>query len=145
MKVYLDSIGCRLNHSEIETMARQLLANGHEIARDAATADTVIINTCAVTAEAARDARNRTRRLHRINPETEIVLTGCYATIAPDELGQVAGAGRIIPNAQKAQLVQMLDPKAIIDLPVFDREPIMREFLAGGAGGECRCGSGWLE
>ncbi len=138
MKVYLDSIGCRLNHSEIETMARQLLANGHEIARNAATADTVIINTCAVTAEAARDARNRTRRLHRINPETEIVLTGCYATIAPDELGQVAGAGRIIPNAQKAQLVQMLDPKAIIDLPVFDREPIMREFLAGGAGGHTR-------
>ena len=137
MKVYLDSIGCRLNHSEIETMARQLLANGHEIARDAATADTVIINTCAVTAEAARDARNRARRWRRANPGSDIVLTGCYATIAPETLRQATG-GRIIPNAQKAQLVQMLDPKAIIDLPVFDREPIMREFLAGGAGGHTR-------
>jgi len=138
MKVYLDSIGCRLNHSEIETMARQLMANGHEIVRDAATADTVIINTCAVTAEAARDARSRTRRLRRTNPGSEIVLTGCYATIAPDELAQVEGAGRIIPNAQKAQLVQILDPKAVIELPVFDREPIMREFLAGGMGAHTR-------
>ena len=49
MKVYLHSIGCRLNQSEIETMGRQLLAAGHEVVNEAETADTVIINTCAVT------------------------------------------------------------------------------------------------
>jgi threonylcarbamoyladenosine tRNA methylthiotransferase MtaB len=96
MKVYLNSIGCRLNQSEIETMARQLLAAGHEIVTDTAVADKVIINTCAVTAEAARDARSQTRRIHRDNPTAEIVLTGCYATIAPDELAQVEGAGRVV-------------------------------------------------
>jgi threonylcarbamoyladenosine tRNA methylthiotransferase MtaB len=133
MKVYLDSIGCRLNHSEMETMARQLLANGHEMVVEAGTADTVILNTCAVTAEAARDARNRANRFHRANPEAEIVLTGCYATIAPDEVAKVEGVGRVVVNAQKAQLVQLLDPKARLDLPVFDQEPIMREFLAGAA------------
>lgn len=138
MKVYLDSIGCRLNHSEIETIARQLLANGHEIVTDAESADTAVINTCAVTAEAARDARSRTRRLHRTNSETEIVLTGCYATIAPEELAHVTGASRIIPNAQKAQLVQILDPQAMIDLPEFDREPVMREYLAGHKGAHTR-------
>ncbi|MCA9968402.1 MAG: hypothetical protein KC423_29355, partial [Anaerolineales bacterium] len=58
MKVYLHSIGCRLNQSEIETMARQLLASGHEIVDEASQADKVVINTCAVTAEAARDARS---------------------------------------------------------------------------------------
>jgi threonylcarbamoyladenosine tRNA methylthiotransferase MtaB len=131
MKVYLHSIGCRLNQSEIETMARQLLAAGHEIVDDTAVADTAIINTCAVTAAAARDGRNLTRRLHRANPAAEVVLTGCYATIAPQELARVAGAGRIVPNREKDQLVQLLDPQARINLPVFDQEPVLRELRSG--------------
>ena len=134
MKVFLHSIGCRLNHSEIETMARQLLAAGHEIVADAGAADKVIINTCAVTAEAARDGRSLTRRIHRDNAGAEIVLTGCYATIAPQELARVQGAGRIIANKDKASLIQILDPQARIDLPVFDKEPILRDFLAGNVG-----------
>jgi threonylcarbamoyladenosine tRNA methylthiotransferase MtaB len=115
-------------------MARQLLAAGHEIVTETAVADKVIINTCAVTAEAAKDARSMTRRIHRQNDAAEILLTGCYATIAPEELGNVAGAGRIVVNKDKANLVPMLDPKARIDLPLFDQEPVMREFLAGTAG-----------
>ncbi|MCA9929500.1 MAG: tRNA (N(6)-L-threonylcarbamoyladenosine(37)-C(2))-methylthiotransferase MtaB [Anaerolineales bacterium] len=138
MKVYLHSIGCRLNHSEIETMARKLLAAGHEIVAEAADADKVIVNTCAVTAEAARDARTFTRRTHRQNETAEIVLTGCYATIAPNELANIEGAGRIVTNPNKAQLVQMIDPQARIELPVFDQEPIMREYLAGGMGAHTR-------
>ena len=138
MKVFLNSIGCRLNQSEIETMARQLLAAGHEIVTESAEADKVIINTCAVTAEAARDARSQTRRIHRSNPGAEIVLTGCYATIAPDELGKVQGASRVVVNQQKAQLVQMLDPKARIELPLFEQEPVLREFLAGSMGANTR-------
>ncbi len=131
MKIYLASIGCRLNQSEIETMARQLLANGHEVVQDATMADKVIINTCAVTHEAARDARKLTRRFHRQNDLAEIVLTGCYATIAPDELAQVAGVGKIFNNRDKDRLVQILDPQAVISLPTYDREPFMREFLGG--------------
>jgi threonylcarbamoyladenosine tRNA methylthiotransferase MtaB len=134
MKVFLHSIGCRLNQSEIETMARQLMAAGHELVADAAEADKAIINTCAVTREAAKDARSMTRRIHRANGEAEIVLTGCYATIAPKELAKVQGAGRIVANSEKGQLVQLLDPQARIELPVFDQEPIMREFLAGSGG-----------
>ena len=134
MKVYLHSIGCRLNQSEMETTARQLLAAGHEVVTDTAVADKVIINTCAVTAEAARDARTLTRRIHRHNTEAEIILTGCYATIAPAELAQVQGARRIVVNKDKEQLVQLLDPQARIELPVFEQEPIMRHLLAGTVG-----------
>lgn len=134
MKVFLDSIGCRLNQSEIETMARQLRAAGHDIVTDAAQADKVVINTCAVTSEASRDARRMTRRIHRNNEDAEILLTGCYATIAPEELSAVKGAGRVVLNKDKDSLVQLIDPKARIDLPVFDREPIMREFLHGNVG-----------
>jgi threonylcarbamoyladenosine tRNA methylthiotransferase MtaB len=134
MKVFLHSIGCRLNQSEMETMARQLLAAGHEIVTDSAEADKAIINTCAVTREAAKDARNITRRLHRQNEQTEILLTGCYATIAPEELGRVLGAGRIVTNRDKDQLVQIIDPQARIDLPLFEQEPVLREILAGSSG-----------
>jgi threonylcarbamoyladenosine tRNA methylthiotransferase MtaB len=115
-------------------MGRQLLAAGHEIVKTADQADKVVVNTCAVTTEAARDARQLTRRIHRKNEDAEILLTGCYATVAPQELGKVKGAGRIVLNKDKNQLVQLIDPSARIDLPVFDQEPIMREFLAGNAG-----------
>ena len=84
MKIHLHTIGCRLNQAEIETMGRQFQAGGHEIVGDAAAADAIVINTCAVTAEAARDARRLTRRFHRANEAAQIVLTGCYATLAPE-------------------------------------------------------------
>jgi threonylcarbamoyladenosine tRNA methylthiotransferase MtaB len=131
MKVYLHSIGCRLNQSEIETMARQLLAAGHELVPRPEQADKVVVNTCAVTREAARDARSTTRRIHRENPGAEILLTGCYATVAPQELGRVEGAGRLVSNREKAALVRLLDPAASLAPPTFDREPILRDFLAG--------------
>jgi threonylcarbamoyladenosine tRNA methylthiotransferase MtaB len=131
MKVYLHSIGCRLNQSEIETMARQLLAAGHELVPAPEQADKVVVNTCAVTREAARDARNITRRIHRNNPGAEILLTGCYATVAPQELARVEGAGRLVSNPDKARLVQLIDPAASLELPGFDREPLLRDFLAG--------------
>lgn len=131
MKVYLHSIGCRLNQSEIETLGRQLLAAGHKIVTDVTQADKVVINTCAVTAAAARDARNMTRRVHHQNEAAEIVLTGCYATIAPHKLAQIEGAGRVVTNQEKSHLLQLLDPAANLDLPLYEQEPILREFLAG--------------
>ena len=131
MKIHLHTIGCRLNQAEIETMARQLVAGGHAITPDAAEADTVILNTCAVTAEAARDARNLTRRFARANPAAGIVLTGCYATLAPDELAARPGVARVVGNADKARIPLLLDPALPADAPLFDREPLARETAAG--------------
>jgi threonylcarbamoyladenosine tRNA methylthiotransferase MtaB len=134
MKVYLSSIGCRLNKSEIETMGRQLLAQGHQLVSDATDADKAVINTCAVTAEAARDARRQTRRIRKDNRQSAIFLTGCYATISPKELQALDETLRVVPNSQKSQVVQLLDPSIASSASVFDREPIMREFLAGTMG-----------
>jgi threonylcarbamoyladenosine tRNA methylthiotransferase MtaB len=134
MKIHLHSIGCRLNQAEIETMARQLAAGGHTITADAAEADTVILNTCAVTAEAARDARNLTRRFARANDAADIVLTGCYAAIAPDELAALPGVGHVVGNTDKERIPLLLDPTLPADLPRFDREPLSRETAAGSLG-----------
>ncbi len=133
MKVHLHSIGCRLNQAEIETMARQLAAGGHTLTADAAEADTVILNTCAVTAEAARDARNLTRRFARANDSAQIVLTGCYATLAPGELAALPGVARVVGNGDKERIPLLLDP-ALPDQPAFDREPLAREAAAGSIG-----------
>ena len=134
MKIHLHTIGCRLNQAEIETMARQLQAGGHDIVPDAAEADTVILNTCAVTAEAARDARHLTRRFNRANESAQIILTGCYATLAPDVAAALPGVGRVVANDEKERLPLLLDPALPSGAPVFDREPIAREAQPGSFG-----------
>lgn len=130
MKVYLNAIGCRLNQSEVDTLARQLLAAGHEIVTSPGDADKVIVNTCMVTREAASDSRSLTRRYHRGNPSAELILTGCYATVAPEELEQIKGVGRIVPNKDKDRLIHLLDPTIPVDIPIYDQEPVLRDYLA---------------
>jgi len=129
MRVFLDAIGCRLNQSEIESLARQLLLAGHDIVDDVAQADRVVLNTCAVTSKAARDARNRVHRFQRRNAGAEILLTGCYATIASAEVSALSGVGQVVANADKQQLLQILDPQSDERPPIYEQEPIMRELL----------------
>ncbi len=133
MKVYLHTTGCRLNQSEIETMGRQLIAQGHAVVEEPAAADTVILNTCAVTAEAAADARALTRRFHRSNQAADIVLTGCYATVAPAELRRLPGVARVVDNAAKDDLIALLEPTASATAD-YEHESLLREWRAGTAG-----------
>lgn len=87
------TFGCRLNMVESEELARA--------ARRAGEADLVIVNTCAVTAESMRQARQAIRRLGRERPEARIVVTGCGATIAPQEFAGMEGVVRVVGNAEK--------------------------------------------
>jgi threonylcarbamoyladenosine tRNA methylthiotransferase MtaB len=127
MKVYLDTVGCRLNQSEIETMARQFRAAGHEIVATANEADMAVVNTCAVTTQAAADSRGTVRRIARAGVD-EIVATGCWATLQPGKAAALPNVLRVVDNAQKETLVPEL-----LDLPAesFDLEPIAREPLPG--------------
>ena len=78
---------------------------------DPAAADVVVVNTCSVTAEADRAARAFIRRTHRLNPEARIVVTGCYAQRAPEELAAMAGVAAVVGNSHKA-----LAPEIILGL-----------------------------
>ncbi len=129
MRVYLDAIGCRLNQSEIESLARQLRQAGHDIVGDVSQADKVVLNTCAVTSEATRDARQRIHRFRRRNDGAEILLTGCYATVAPEEVAALPEVGQVVTNAGKQRLLQILDPLSDKRLPLYEQEPIMRDLL----------------
>jgi threonylcarbamoyladenosine tRNA methylthiotransferase MtaB len=85
------NFGCRLNAYEGEVM------RGHAAALD----DTVIVNTCAVTAEAERQARQAIRRMQRERPGARIVVTGCAAQIAPSRWAALPGVSRVLGNAEK--------------------------------------------
>jgi threonylcarbamoyladenosine tRNA methylthiotransferase MtaB len=108
MQVFLEHMGCRLNEAERATWGRQLHARGHAVVPRIEDADVAVLNTCAVTASAARDARRRTRRLHRANPRAQLVLTGCFATLEPEQAAALAGVDLVVPNTEKSHLVDRL-------------------------------------
>ena len=91
----LITLGCRLNTYESEVM------RGH--ATDAGLNDAVIINTCAVTSEAVRSARQTIRRAAKDNPDAPILVTGCAAQIDPDMFAKMPEVSRVIGNHEKMQ------------------------------------------
>jgi len=107
MKVFLDTIGCRLNQSEVEKIAGSFYAAGHEIVSSAGEADLVIINTCAVTNNAVADSRQSINRSIR-SGQAQVVVTGCWATLEPDVVMALDGVIKVFPNIQKNALVSDL-------------------------------------
>jgi len=127
MKIFLDTVGCRLNQAEIETMARQFRSAGHEIVATAKEADLAVVNTCTVTSEAASDSRAAIRRANRLGA-AGVVATGCWVTLEPDRASGLPGVHTIVPNLQKDTLTASL-----LGLPqeFFDLEPLSRRPLPG--------------
>jgi threonylcarbamoyladenosine tRNA methylthiotransferase MtaB len=97
MSVELLTFGCRLNTYESEAMRELATAAGH----DATPGGTIVVNTCAVTAEAERQARQAIRGAHRKNPGARILVTGCAAQIDPAAWAALPGVARVIGNADK--------------------------------------------
>ncbi len=93
MSLDILTFGCRLNTYKSEVM------RGHAASLD----DTIVVNTCAVTQEAERQARQAIRRAHRERPEARIVVTGCAAQIAPDMWAALPGVSRVLGNVEKLQ------------------------------------------
>jgi threonylcarbamoyladenosine tRNA methylthiotransferase MtaB len=127
VKIYLDTVGCRLNQSEIERYARQFRAAGHTLVSSAEQADLVVLNTCAVTQAAVSDSRQKVRQAARLGAG-EIILTGCWSTLDPALAGAMPGVSRIVPNLSKDSLVAQ-----VLGLPqeAFEKEFIERQPLPG--------------
>lgn len=125
MKIFLDTIGCRLNQAEIEHMARQFRAAGHEIVASADHAEMAVVNTCAVTTQAASDSRGKIRTIARAGVE-EIVATGCWTSLQPKEAAALPNVKHVVTNDKKDTLVpQALNlPPETFDLEPIDRTPI---------------------
>jgi threonylcarbamoyladenosine tRNA methylthiotransferase MtaB len=95
----VENFGCRAARADGEAVSDRLRFAGLA-ERDPAAADVVVVNTCSVTAEADRAARAFIRRTHRRNPAARIVVTGCYAQRAPEELASLAGVAAVVGKSQ---------------------------------------------
>ena len=108
MKIYLTSLGCKLNQAEIESLARQVEASGHELAAEPMEADWAVVNTCTVTHIAARKSRQLLRQLRKGNPGIRIAVTGCYADRAGEVVCAMEGVSLVVANGQKEQVVERI-------------------------------------
>jgi len=98
---HIENFGCRAARADGEAINERLRASGLSEGQPSS-ADVVVVNTCSVTAEADRAARAYIRRIHRVNPEAQIMVTGCYAQRAPEELARLNGVAAVLGNSHKA-------------------------------------------
>ena len=120
MRVYVGQVGCRLNYSEMETLAARLRVAGHSVVARPDDAQVIVFNTCAVTADAARGSRKESRRLNAASPQARIALTGCWATLEPQAAAALPGVALVANNAQKDLLPLLLEPwSAALDDPAL--------------------------
>jgi threonylcarbamoyladenosine tRNA methylthiotransferase MtaB len=114
MRIYVGSLGCKLNQSEMDVLAYQLAQRGHQIVASPDRADLCVLNTCAVTHVAAQKSRQALRRLHRKNPEARLVATGCYAELMPADLRGLPGVEMVVGNQDKERLSTLLEDQSVI-------------------------------
>lgn len=109
MRIYLESLGCRLNYAEMASLGRQLMAAGHELAGSVAAADLCVLNSCAVTGKAARQTRQIARQLARANPAARLIVTGCYATLEGETVASLPNVELVVGNARKDDLLRIIE------------------------------------
>jgi len=112
-RFYVENFGCRATQADGAAIERQFRDLGLDASEGCLSADYVIFNTCAVTGAAEKDARAAIRRLRRTNPSARVIVTGCYAQRAPQEVAELPGVDFVIGNSHKHNLARIvLDKKS---------------------------------
>ncbi len=115
MKLRTVTLGCKVNQYETEYVREGLLGLGYEDAQEGDAAELCIVNTCTVTNEGDAKSRQTIRRLARRNPGAKIVVMGCYATRAPDEIAALPGVSQVVTD--KRELPDLLGRFGVTDIP----------------------------
>lgn len=142
MKYIIYTLGCKVNQYETQAIETLLGEHGHRACAAGETADAVIVNTCAVTAEAGRKSRQAIHRLREENPNAIVAVSGCYSQLSPDTAEKL-GADIIYGTADRVKLVEAIE-RAVqtgeggqsLDKP-FERR-IFEELPAGAVSGHTR-------
>jgi len=121
---YIQQFGCRATQADGAALERQLLERGCSAAPEAAAADFVVVNTCTVTAAADAQARDAIRKIHAQNPAARLIVTGCYAQRAPEDLAALPGVSWVVGNSHKPQI-----PELIGSLPQSPLSPSVQNFF----------------
>ena len=102
------TLGCKVNQYETNAMEQQFIKNNYEIVENTQKADIYVINTCTVTNMAERKSRQMLRRVKEINPSAVLVVCGCYAQVAKNELEQIQEINIILCINEKNEIVQIV-------------------------------------
>jgi threonylcarbamoyladenosine tRNA methylthiotransferase MtaB len=100
----IENFGCRATDADAASIRAGMLARGMELSHDHAGADFVVLNTCTVTAAAEAQAREAIRKIRRASPDARIVVTGCYAQRAPEEIAALDGVTAVVGNGRQGEI-----------------------------------------
>ena len=109
MKIAFHTLGCKVNQYESEAMAKLFRERGHEIIGEREFADVYVINTCTVTAVADRKSRQYIRRMKKVNPDSIVAVTGCYAQIRPEDVSDIEGVDLVTGTNEKHSLPDLVE------------------------------------
>jgi threonylcarbamoyladenosine tRNA methylthiotransferase MtaB len=105
---HVQNFGCRASQADGAAIESALMAQGLAAAPSSAEAQLVVLNTCTVTAAADEDVRKAVHRVHRENPAARILVTGCYAQRAPQELAALPGVHWVVGNSHKVRIPEIV-------------------------------------
>lgn len=113
MKVAFHTLGCKVNQYESEAMAEAFRSQGYTVVDEREYADVYVINTCTVTAIADKKSRQYIRRMKKVNPDSIVAVTGCYAQISPQEVSLVEGVDIVAGTNEKGHLTEYVKDFAL--------------------------------
>jgi threonylcarbamoyladenosine tRNA methylthiotransferase MtaB len=109
------TLGCRVNQYDTEAMLAHFRRRGYRVVPFGELADVYLVNTCTVTREADRQSRQLIRRARRRNPDAVVVVAGCYAQVAPDEVARVNGVNVVVGHTDRERVVDLVEAVAPFD------------------------------
>ena len=109
MKVAFHTLGCKVNQYESEAMQKLFTAAGYELTAEISLADVVVVNTCTVTSLSSQKSRQIIRKSARVNKNAILVVVGCYAQNAPQEISKIDGVDIIIGTADRMKIVELVE------------------------------------
>jgi threonylcarbamoyladenosine tRNA methylthiotransferase MtaB len=107
-RFWVKNFGCRASQADGAAIEAGLIGKGHAAAANLSEAGVVVLNTCTVTSTADDEVRQTVRRIHREHPDTRIVVTGCYAQRAPQEIAVLPGVSLVVGNSHKTRIPEFL-------------------------------------
>jgi len=117
-RVALDTVGCKLNQAETQSLARQFARAGYRLVAADDGADVYVLNTCTVTRIADVKCRHLLKKARRRSPEALVVAIGCYVERAREELARISGVDLVLDNSQKMDLLSILEESGRLERPV---------------------------
>ncbi len=131
MTIAAHTLGCKLNYAETSDLLRRLVSEGHTVVDFRQRADLYIVNTCTVTAVAEKKCRTAIHQAHRLNPQAQIVVMGCFAQVAAKEIESIPGVTLVLGNDRKALLPEIIRNNFDLDNFNFQSSPFNLQYSSG--------------